>query len=473
MKKIFIADSTIKYSDNNGNASISFKEKIETIKLLDKINVSVIEIAPLNNDKISSVLTKTIVQTVKNSVVSIPVAFEENGVSDAWECIKYAENKRLSVVVPTSTVQMEYFFRKKPNAVMQIIKDTVEKCKKYTNDIEFVAADATRSEKDVLNEAIKTAISSGATTITLADTAGAMLPDEIGEFIKNLKNDIPELNNINLGVCLSNALNMANANAYYALKNGVSEIKCASTGKDIIHLEEISELIRNKGKDMDISSDLNITELKKSVKRIKWIFETKKSKNSPFENGVAENGKEEINIFEDDSTEAINKAISYLGYELSHDDAKKVLDAVKSISDSNKKSLTYNELDALIATTALQVPPTYELKSYVINSGNIISATAHIKITKNNELLEGIYIGDGPIDAAFLAIEQIIGHHYELDDFQIQAITEGREAMGRTIVRLRAGDGRLYSGSGISTDIIGASIKAYINALNKIAYEEN
>ena len=110
--------------------------------------------------------------------------------------------------------------------------------------------------------------------------------------------------------------------------------------------------------------------------------------------------------------------------------------------------------------------------SYVINSGNVITATANILLEKDGAQVRGVAIGDGPIDAAFQAIEQIIGHHYELDDFQIQTVTEGRDAMGSALVKLRSG-GRVYSGNGISTDIIGASIRAYVSALNKIVYELN
>jgi 2-isopropylmalate synthase len=120
----------------------------------------------------------------------------------------------------------------------------------------------------------------------------------------------------------------------------------------------------------------------------------------------------------------------------------------------------------------MQVPPTYVLESFVVNSGNAISATAHLKLHKQCSILEGVCLGDGPIDAAFLAIEQITGQHYELDDFQIQAVTEGREAMGQTVVKLRS-RGKVYSGRGISTDIVGASIHAYLSALNKIVYEED
>ena len=110
--------------------------------------------------------------------------------------------------------------------------------------------------------------------------------------------------------------------------------------------------------------------------------------------------------------------------------------------------------------------------SYVVTSGNTISATAHLKLHKNDKVLEGVSIGDGPIDAMFRAVEQITGQHFELDDFQIQSVTEGREAMGQTVVKLRS-EGKVYSGRGISTDIVGASIHAYLSALNKIVYEED
>ena len=174
-------------------------------------------------------------------------------------------------------------------------------------------------------------------------------------------------------------------------------------------------------------------------------------------------------LTEGDGIEKLNEEITKLGYTLSHDDLSAVYEEFLRIS--KKKKIRAKELEAIIATTALQVPPAYKLISYVINSGNIISSMANIKLEKDGKALEGVCVGDGPIDAAFKAIEQIIGHHYELDDFQIQSVTEGREAVGSALVKLRS-EGKLYSGQGISTDIIGASIRAYINALNKIVYGE-
>ena len=154
---------------------------------------------------------------------------------------------------------------------------------------------------------------------------------------------------------------------------------------------------------------------------------------------------------------------------MSEEDSAKVYEEFLRVA--SKKTVGSKELDAIVASAALQVPSTYKLESYVINNGNIITASAHITLQKNGKIMEGIEIGDGPIDASFIAIDKIIGHHYELDDFQIQAVTQGKEAMGSALVKLR-NDGKLYSGNGISTDIIGASIRAYLNAINKILYEE-
>ena len=164
-------------------------------------------------------------------------------------------------------------------------------------------------------------------------------------------------------------------------------------------------------------------------------------------------------------------AVAKLGYDLSEEDMEAVYG--EFIRVAAKKNVGAKELEAIISGVAMQVPPTYTLVSYMVNSsgGNSLAASAQIVLNKNGEILQGISMGDGPIDAAFVALEQVMGCHFELDDFQIQAVTEGKEAMGSALVKLRA-DGKLYAGTGISTDIIGASIRAYLSAVNKIVFEQ-
>ena len=254
-----------------------------------------------------------------------------------------------------------------------------------------------------------------------------------------------------------------------AVVQGADGVKCTATPAGFPTLEQLSRFVEIKGSALDICTHLRTTELTRTVTALRRILEAQKNEQSPFDNGVH---TEMANVCLDvnDEIGEVIKVVHQLGYDLSDEDNAKVYDEFKRVA-AKKHFVGTRELDAIVASTAMQVPSAYKIESYVINSGNVISATANITLEKDGQKLKSVAVGDGPVDAAFLAIEQIIGHHYELDDFQIQTVTEGREAMGSALVKLRAG-GKLYSGNGISTDIIGASIRAYISALNKIVYEE-
>ena len=218
-----------------------------------------------------------------------------------------------------------------------------------------------------------------------------------------------------------------------------------------------------------MTSGLRTTELERVVGQLDRMLAPREVGQSPLGN-VAVGETAGVCLDAGDEIGEVVKVVRQLGYDLSDEDNAKVYEAFRRVAE-RKHFVGTRELDAIVASTALQVPSTYHIENYVINSGNVITATANILLNRDGEKLRGVGVGDGPIDAAFLAIEQIIGHHYELDDFQIQTVTEGRDAMGSALVKLRA-NGRVYSGNGISTDIIGASIRAYISALNKIVYEE-
>lgn len=468
MRNLKLADVTLRESNMPG-ISLSFKEKIEIAKLLDKLNISVIETAPIENARTDALLIKSIASAIQNACVCVPVGMSEAGIDAAWEAVKEAVHPRLQLTIPMSPVQMEYFCHKKPPMVLSMIEILVAKCRSLCPDVEFVAADATRSESEFLQQAINTAITAGASTVTVCDAAGTMLPNELGTYIADLRAAVPALENVTLGVQCSNELNMSAACAVAAIQNGCDELKVSACLPSVPTMEAVAQIMRIRSDSMSIRTDLKITELNRIAEQIKWICEAKRSKTTPFDTAVQSGNADEFELSIHDDISEVRKAIRKLGYDLSETDIVKVFEAFQRIAD--KKNVSAKELDAIIASNALQVPPTYQLTSYVINTGNIISATAHINLDKDGTALSGISVGDGPIDAAFLAIEQIIGHHYELDDFQIQSVTEGREAMGAAVVRLRSG-GKLYSGRGISTDIIGASIRAYLNALNKIVSEE-
>jgi len=249
---------------------------------------------------------------------------------------------------------------------------------------------------------------------------------------------------------------------------GACQIKTCVGSEDAPSLEAIAYMLKMRGDSLGVSNSLNQTVISRTISGISSFTDSRKSK-SGIDVASSGDAGQEISVSSKDDIKTVAEAVRMLGYELNEEDTAKVYENVQRVA--TKKPIGAKELDAIVASSAMQVAPTYTLKSYVINSGNIITATANIDLEKNGAIVSGISTGDGPIDAAFRAIEQIVGHHYELDDFQIQSVTEGREAMGEALVRLRA-NGKLYSGKGVSTDIIGASVRAYINALNKICFEQ-
>ena len=467
MDKVRISDITMKQTGKG--FSLSFKEKLEIPKLLDRLGVSIIEIEGITQPKVDALRIKSIASTIKDSVIAVPVELNEESVELTWNALKEARFPRLQVVASVSPVQMEYLYHKKPNVMMQAIVDTVNACHAKTDDVEFIAEDATRSDRTFLFDAITAAVEAGAKTITVCDATGAMLPDECSTFLDDLYENVPDLKYVTVGISCSDNLAMADACAIAAIKHGVREIKASAYPVDTVSLPNISRLLATKGDAFHVFCTVKTTEMKRMIRQIAWMCETNRSKNSPFDNGVQDYVEESLLNSHDDMT-AVLKAVEKLGYDLSEEDGANVWEAFQNIA-ARKDQISSKELDTIVASFAMQVPAAYQLESYSITTSNTSSSMAHMKMKKDDKSLEGVALGDGPIDAAFLALEHIVGCHYELDDFQIRSVTEGREAMGETIVKLRS-NGKLYSGRGTSTDIVGSSILAYISAVNKIVYEE-
>lgn len=467
MDQIRISDVTMKQTGKE--FTLSFKEKLEIPKLLDRLNVDVIELEGITQPKIDALRIKSVASTVKNSIVAVPVALSNESVDATWNALKEAKRPRLQVVASTSPVQMEYLFHKKPDAMLKAIEETVAACSTKTADVEFIADDATRSDAAFLYNVIKTAIGAGAKTITVCDATGSILPDELSAFIDALYENVAELKDVVLGVSCSNELAMADACAIASIQHGVREIKAAAYPINQTSLPHVSRLLATKGEAFGVTCSVRTVEMKRIIKQIDWMCQTSRSKNSPFDNGV-QDVADDMSFTANDNMATILKAVEKLGYDLSEEDKAQVWDAFQKIA-ARKDVISSKELDTIVASAAMQVPATYVLNTYNITASNTSSSMAYMKLEKNGQMLEGVALGDGPVDAAFLALENILGCHYELDDFQIRSVTEGREAMGEAIVKLRS-NGKLYSGRGTSTDIVGSSIQAYISAVNKIVYEE-
>ncbi len=465
---IRVSDCSLQQAEDH--FQLSFREKLEICRLIDKLGVSAIDLCPIRQKKIDSLLVKSICSAVKNAAVAVPVdVMDEESVRTTWEALKEAAKPRLQVAVPVSSVQMEYLLHMKPDAMVGRVEKAVGECRRYTEDVELIACDATRSDHAFLVRVISAAIEAGASTVTLCDTAGVMMPDEIALWIEGLKKDLPALNDVVIGFFCSGELNMADAGAVSAIRSGVREIKATTCSGTAISLPNIIRILNVKGGSFGVYSTIGAEQIRRITGQVDMICHaTGRKKTAAEQEGDAKDS--DVLLSAHDSMETVIRAAESLGYDLNTEDQQKVWKCFCQTAEK-KEYVTLKELDAIIAAEAMQVPPAYHDVRYVISTGNQIGAMARMKLMFHNQEIEGIASGDGAIDAAFNSVEQATGRHFELDDFQIQSVSEGREAMGETVVRLRW-EGKLYSGRGISTDIVGAGIMAYINAVNKIVYEE-
>lgn len=456
MRKITVSDFTLKAVEEQG-LTLTFREKLAIAEKLDSLLVDAIELPILTDSKESEVIYRTIASSIKNAVVKIPIGNGEN-LNVVEECLKNANNSCLQVIMPVSTAQMEYFYHLKALAMKENIIELCKKAKSLCKEVEFVAKDAFRAEKGFVEDLAKSVYEIGVGSITICDDSGEFFPEDYFNLVKSIKSCC----GIKVSIQPSNAFFMAVSSAVKAIEAGADAINTSITG-EYLSLSTISNVFRAKKYLIDAECSVDIANVKSVSTLINDVAE-----NATFE----ESDSKILGLITNTATATdVGKIIRQLGYELSDSDIGKVFDEVKKLT-AKKEAIDTKELEAVVASTAMQVPSTYHLINYVVNSGNIIPATANVTLERDGEKFTGVSTGDGPIDAAFHAIEQVIGHHYELDDFQVHAVTKGRGAVGSSLIRLRA-DGKLYPGNGVSTDIVGACIRAYINALNKIVYEGN
>jgi 2-isopropylmalate synthase len=399
----------------------------------------------------------------------VPVSLDKAAIDSSWAALSKAKKPRLNIVIPTSTVGLEYQYQMKAEKVLPLVSEIARYCVSMCPDVEFTAEDSVRSDLSFLAKVLKAAIDAGAKVITLCDSVGEMLPGELSGFIASVYDLVPELQSVTLALHCKDNLGLACAAALNGVNSGATLIKVSSgTGLGTLSLEQFLNVLKVRGDTLGITSEVSTVALQRTCARLAALTGSSDTSRRAAVTGTAENNGEDSGVPDIGDIEQLRNHIASIGYDVSEDDIERIFSQFQEIS--RNKKVVNRDIEALIAETAGQAPPTYILKNYVINSGSAIAATAYIELTKNGTSSTALSAGDGPIDAAFKATEQIFGTHYELEEFQIHAVTGGREATGDALVKLRH-DGKLYSGRGVSTDIVGASIRAYLSAVNKIVHE--
>ncbi len=456
MRTIFISDMTSALMvSGTQKAPLSLRKKV--VRAIAGLNVDAIELPAIHREAEDTVITRLLAAEAGQTQIRIPLGIDEHSARVTLDAVKEIENLCVQVCYPVSVVLLEYRFHQKPAVALELIKRLLTLAKTNGKTVEFVMEDATNADFSYLEQLCALCTELGVNEITLQDAMGASVPSEITALVAFVRARFAG----KLNVTITSGIGMGIACTLAAIDAGCDGIKTAVFDGNV-SLAELARFLRVRGDGLGFTCSIDTTNAERTIADLYHV--------DARPHLATEESATFARLGADCTLTDVADAASVLGYELSEQDLGKVQAEIGRVA-AKKGSIGRREFEAIIAGCAMAAPSTYHIESFVINSGNVISSTAQIVLTKDGESLRGVSVGDGPIDAAFQTIEQIIGHHYELEDFQISAVTRGREALGSALVKLRSG-GKLYSGNGVSTDIVGAAIRAYVNALNKIVYEE-
>ncbi|MDD3168286.1 MAG: 2-isopropylmalate synthase [Eubacteriales bacterium] len=500
MIKIF--DTTLRDGEQSPGCSMNLKEKIEMAKQLERMKVDIIEAGFAISSPGDFISVKTVAETIKNCTVASLARATAEDIDRAWEAVAGAVAPRIHTFIATSPIHMEYKLLMTPEEVYERAVATVKHAKNYCSDVEWSAEDATRSDPIFLAKVIEGVIKAGATTINLPDTVGYTTPDEYYDFLMKVQEHAPSMVNITLSSHCHNDLGLGVANSLAAIKAGATQIECTINGigerAGNAAMEEIVMALHTRKDILNVDTRIITAEIMRSSSLLSRITGVKVQPNKAIvgenafahEAGIHQHGvmknKATYEIMTPESVglsqnnlvlgkhsgkHAFRSKVKALGYDLSEAEIDRMFAKFKDLADK-KKSVYDRDIEALISKESVQVPKTYCLDSFVINSGNTITSTAVIKMIKDGKIMEKVSRGEGPIDASFKAIEKIVGMEFNLEDYQIQSVTEGEDALGDALVKISDIEGSIFSGRGLSTDIIEASIHAYINAVNKMMYDK-
>ena len=498
-RQIKIFDTTLRDGEQSPGCSMNLSEKIEVARQLETLGVDIIEAGFAIASPGDAAAISTIAHTIKNSTVCSLARCVEKDIDTAWSAVKDAVDPRIHVFLATSPIHMEYKLKMTPEQVLDSVRHHVSYTKKYLDNVEFSAEDATRSDWDFLCRVVDVAIKSGATTVNIPDTTGYLTPGEYAELIHYIREHVEGVDNIILSCHNHNDLGMGVANSLAGIQAGIGQVECTINGigerAGNASLEEIVMALKTRKDYFDAETRVDSTQIYRSSRMIQTITGVPVAPTKPIiganafahESGIHQHGvlnnKSTYEIMTPESVgipqnaivlgkhsgrHAFEARLNDLGYTLSKEKVDKAFEKFKVLADK-KKVIKDRDLEALIGVVPVSGPVRYNLKQYVINSGNTISTTAVIKMTKGEEEFERAALSDGPINASFAAINKITGLSIELQDYQLRALTDGQDAQSEAIVKMTIGDNShdIITGRGISVDIVEASIKAYINGINK------
>jgi len=501
IRLVKIFDTTLRDGEQSPGATMNIAEKVRIAEQLEKLNVDIIEAGfPISSEGDFEAV-KTISRTIKRSEVAALARTNPKDVDRAWEAVKGARFPRLHTFISTSDIHLKHQLKKSKEEVIRIAARSVARAKRYTPNVEFSAMDATRSDVEFLSAVCEAAIRAGATTINIPDTVGYAIPSEFGALIQALRQKVQGIEKVTLSVHCHNDLGLAVANSLVAVQNGARQVECTINGigerAGNTSLEEVVMAIRTRSDLLQFHTRIFPKHLFATSRLISKITGMVVQPNKAVvgsnafahQSGIHQDGilkeKSTYEIMTPDSVgipktslvlgklsgrHAFRERLKDLGYRLSEADLELAFRQFKQLADK-KRDIYDEDIESIVVEEILRMPRRFKLVYINVIAGNVTVPTATVQMEVDGQLMLEAGFGDGPVDATFKTIKKITRTKSKLLQFAINAITIGTEAQGEVTVKLEE-KGQTVIGQGADTDVIVASAKAYINALNKMEFRK-
>jgi 2-isopropylmalate synthase len=503
MDRIIIFDTSLRDGEQAPGFSMNTQEKLEMARQLARLNVDVIEAGfPISSDEDFEAVREVAKQVGTLEGAPIICGLSRVGLGDidrAWEAVKYAKRSRIHTFVATSDIHLKYKLRKSRAEVLKAAVEAVKHARAYCEDVEFSPEDASRTDFDYMCEVLEAVIDAGARTINIPDTVGYAIPEEWFNRIMKIREHVKNSSKAVLSVHCHNDLGQAVANSLAAIRAGARQIECTINGigerAGNASLEEIVMALKTRKDFFEIDTQVRTEEIFKSSRLLSSITGVHVQPNKAIvgenafahEAGIHQDGvlKEKLTyeiMKPEDIGRAANKLVMgkhsgraalaarlrELGFDLDEGELGKAFKRFKDLADK-KKEIFDDDLISIVKDEIAQVPETYTLDYLHMISGTGIIPSATVRLKKDTEVFQDSGVGDGPVDAVLNAIDAITGLKGKLQDYQLRAVTSGKDAIGEVSVRVDF-DGTVVPGKGSSTDVIEASARAYVNALNRLVH---
>jgi len=495
--KIYIFDTTLRDGEQAPGIHLNTKEKLEIAQQLARLNVDIIEAGFPITSKGDFNSVKEISAKIRDRKIAALARANFKDIDAAGEALKGAEQPVIHTFISSSDIHLKYQLRKSREEVLELAKEAVKRSLKYTDMVEFSAMDATRSDWEFLCRLFEIAIRSGAGVINVPDTVGYAIPNEFGRMIDYIFKNTAGIENVIVSVHCHDDLGLAVANSLMAVEHGVRQVECAVNGigerAGNASLEEVVMIIDTRKRDLGVYTDINIGEITRTSSIVKsltgYVVAPNKAivgKNAfSHEAGIHQDGmlkdrstyeiirpeniglrSPKLVLGKHSGRHAFIERLTELGIQLGENDLEKAFERFKDLAEK-KGAINDQDIKAIVENELREVSEHFLLKFYQVQSGSNIQATSTVGIEIDGKVHKGSSNGDGPVDASFKAIDKITKINAKLVEYSIEAVSGGKDALGSVKVVVST-NGTEVMGSGISTDIVEASIKAYIDAMNRI-----